>query len=356
MSMTSHERFQRMFEHREADRIPIIDEPWEGTFVRWHREGLPENMDWRDYFDIDKLTRISLDNSPQYPVRIVEETETSITKTTEWGVTLRYNKGLDSTPEFLDYTVTDPVSWADCKKRMYQEVTPRIDWKYLEENYPKWQAEGHWIQGLFWFGFDVTHSWMMGTENLLIAMYEEPEMVTDMFDTFLKREIELYDEIWNRGYHFDSIFWYDDMGYKGTTFFSNDMYAEMLQPYHKKAIDWAHDHGIYAHLHSCGDIMTRVPQLMDIGLDALNPLEVKAGMEPLTLKQTYGDRLTLHGGINAVLWDDKEAVCDEIRRVVPRLKENGGYIFSSDHSVPNTVSLENFRSIVEEVKKAGSYT
>jgi len=94
---------------------------------------------------------------------------------------------------------------------------------------------------------------------------------------------------------------------------------------------------------------------MDIHLDALNPLEVKAGMEPLTLKEKYGDKLALHGGINAVLWDDKEAIVEEIRRVIPKLKENGGYIFSSDHSVPNSVSLENFETILREVKRVGAY-
>ena len=101
--------------------------------------------------------------------------------------------------------------------------------------------------------------------------------------------------------------------------------------------------------------MTRVDDLMDVGIDALNPLEVKAGMDPLLLKRKYGDRLVLHGGVNAVLWDDRDAIVSEIDRVVPALKENGGYIFSSDHSIPNSVSLENFRAIVEEVKRVGRY-
>lgn len=77
-------------------------------------------------------------------------------------------------------------------------------------------------------------------------------------------------------------------------------------------MDWAHSKGIYAHLHSCGNIMSRIDDMMDIGIDALNPLEVKADMEPLTLKQKYGDQLTLHGGINAVLWDDRDAIIAEI--------------------------------------------
>ena len=72
-------------------------------------------------------------------------------------------------------------------------------------------------------------------------------------------------------------------------------------------------------------------------------------------RQQYGDRLLLHGGINAVLWSDKDAIVAEIEKNVPILKENGGYIFSSDHSIPNAVSLENFRIISDTVKRVGRY-
>lgn len=355
MNMTSKERFARMYAHKEADRVPIIDSPWGGTIARWHKEGLPENVGWTDYFDTDKVAGIGVDTSPRYPYEKLEEDEKTITYRTNWGVTLRYIKGNDSSPEFLDYMITDQASWDDCKRRMYEGDETRIDWNSLKNNYDRWVAGGSWIVANFWFGFDVTHSWMMGTENLLVAMYEEPDLVKDMFNTYLERDLELFGQIWDRGYHFDEISWPDDMGYKGRTFFSNELYREILKPYHKKAIDWAHERGAVAHLHSCGNIMTRIDDLMDIGLDALNPLEVKAGMEPITLKKKYGDKLTLHGGINAVLWDDKEAIIEEIRRVVPVLKENGGYIFSSDHSIPNSVSFENFTAIMKEIKEVGKY-
>ena len=92
-----------------------------------------------------------------------------------------------------------------------------------------------------------------------------------------------------------------------------------------------------------------------MGLDALNPLEVKAGMDPLAIKRQYGDRLTLHGGINAVLWDQPDEILAEMEKVVPILKDNGGYIFSSDHSVPSSVSLEDFRRIVQKAKQLGKY-
>ena len=102
-------------------------------------------------------------------------------------------------------------------------------------------------------------------------------------------------------YRFDEVHWPDDMGYKGTTFFSPATYRQMVQPFHKAAVDWAHNKGIYARLHSCGNIMSLVPDIVATGMDALNPLEIKAGMDPLQLKKEYGDRLVLHGGINAVL-------------------------------------------------------
>lgn len=352
--MTSWERFKRMYEHREADRIPIIDEPWSGTLRRWRREGMPEGMDWCDYFDVDKLGIINIDISPRMPEITLEETDRYYIRTSPWGVTMKHFKEEDSTPEFLDFTITTQEAWDQAKKQMTLE-DDRIPWEMLRQNYDKWRAEGRWIRAVFWFGFDVTHSWMMGTENTLIAMMEEPELVEDIFDTYLSRCETLFSRVWDAGYRFDEIFWYDDMGYKGTTFFSPNMYRSMLQPYHKRAVDWAHNRGIYAQLHSCGDVMTLLPDIVATGVDALNPLEVKAGMDAFKIKKEYGDRLVLHGGINAVLWNDKDAILEEIDRKVPVLKENGGFIFSSDHSIPNSVSLENMKAIVEEVKRVGRY-
>lgn len=352
--MTCKERFSRMFQHKEADRVPIFDSPWAGTIARWEREGMPKGMDWRDYFDTDKVSTISVDITPRYEEKVLEETDDYRIVTSEWGVTMKQFKEQDSTPEFLDFTVTTPEAWEKAKARMTVSKD-RIAWKRLEQDYAKWQQEGHWIEGMFWFGFDVTHSWTVGTETMLIAMIEEPEWVEDMFDTYLDRSIQHFNMIWDAGYRFDSIFWYDDMGYKNTPFFSNEMYRSLLQKYHKKAVAWAHDHGIYARLHSCGDIMPLLPDIMDTGIDALNPIEIKAGMDVFKIKQDYGDRLVLHGGINAVLWDDKEAIVEAIRQAVPVLKENGGYIFASDHSIPNSVSLENMRSIINTVKEVGKY-
>jgi uroporphyrinogen decarboxylase len=277
-----------------------------------------------------------------------------VISTTEYGLTLKNFKVPDSTPEFLDYKVNTPEKWEEAKARM-NFSRDRINWDYLKKNYPLWQNEGRWIQGVFWFGFDVIHSHMAGTETILITMLENPEWFRDMVDTFLDRSIACFDVLWDEGYRFDSVFWYDDMGYKNQPFFSNEVYADLLQPAHKRAIDWAHNHGIPAHLHCCGYVMGRVPQLVDIGLDALNPIEIKAGNDLKKLKKDYGDKLVFHGGADALYMDKPDKILPYIEEMLPIVKQNGGYIFSTDHSIPNTVSLENYRAVVDAVKKFGSY-
>ena len=352
--MTTWERFKRMYEHREADRVPILDGPWSGTIRRWRREGMPSNMEWVDYFNLDKVACIGVDISPRYTETVLEETDRYKIVTSSWGVTMKNFKEEDSTPEMLDYKVTTAEAWEEAKARMWQG-NDRVNWEGLKRDYQGWREEGRWIYAGFWFGFDVTHSWMMGTENALIAMMEEPELVKDMFDTYLSRCEDIFSQVWDAGYHFDEIHWPDDMGYKGTTFFSPAMYRELVQPFHKRAVEWAHNRGIYARLHSCGNIMSLLPDILDTGVDALNPLEVKAGMDAVKIKKELGDKLVLHGGINAVNWSDIDAIMAEIEEKVPVLKENGGYIFASDHSIPNDVSLENMKRIVEKVKQVGSY-
>lgn len=352
--MTSHERFRRMFEHREADRIPIIDDVWAATLERWKKEGMPENADYIDYFGMDKLIRFYLDVSPRYGAKILEETDKYKICYSDWGVTHKDWKHAASTPQFLGYTIVDRQAWEKAKQRIKPEMN-RIPWEDIKKYYKKCREEGYWIQAHLWFGFDVTHVWVVGTERLLIAFGEDPDWCRDIFGFLLEINLALWQKVWDEGYHFDSIHWWDDMGYKQNQFFSLKMYREILKPFHKKAVDWAHRKGIKAHLHSCGDIRPFVPELVEIGVDALNPLEVKAGMEPVTLKKKFGDKLVLHGGINAVLWDDKDAIEEEMRQVIPVVKESGGYIFSSDHSVPSSVSLENFKYIINLAKELGKY-
>ena len=354
LKMTSHERFKRMFEHKEADRVPIMDHPWAATIERWEKEGLPKGKSFTDYFRIDFVPCFSVDTSPRYPEKVIQETDEYVISTTKWGVTIRNWKHAASTPEFLDFTITGPEAWRQAKKRM-KATNDRIDWAQLKKDYTLWRRKGYWTQCLLWFGFDVTHSWAVGTERLLIALVEQPDWCVDMFNHFLDVNIALLEMVLDAGYTFDCTLCYDDMGYKHNQFFSMKMFRELLKPVHKRAIEWAHRHRMKTELHSCGDITPFVPEFVEIGLDALNPLEVKAGMDAVGLKKQFGDRLVLHGGLNAAIWGEREKFEPEMRKLVPILKQSGGYICGSDHSVPSSVSLEDFRRFVKLAKELGRY-
>ena len=353
--LTERERILRAVRRQEIDRIPMLDTAWAGTLRRWRNEGMPKDISWESYFGFDKVIRVCPDNSPRYPYKIIEQTDRYRIETTKWGSTKKVFSALDSTPEVLDCYYNSSDRWEEAKKAMQIYYDDRISWKLLEENYAKWKAEGRFLQLVVWFGFDVAHSHMIGTENFLIGMYDEPEWVTDVFNTYLNTSLDLCQRILDAGYEFDSVFWYDDMGYKGTPFFSPTAYRELLKPYHKKVVEWAHARGMVAELHSCGFIEPLLADVLDTGVDILNPLEVKAGMDPFRLKSLYGDKLTFHGGINAQLWDDIELVKAEMERIIPAMKEGGGYIFASDHSIPNSVSFENMKEISRLAHELGKY-
>lgn len=353
--MNTRERIQRMYEHREADRVPISDTPWPTTLARWHREGLPDNVHYTEFFGLDRVHLVPVDVSPRYEERIVEETDEYVVRTTAWGATERNWKHAESTPEHVSFTVTDPDRWAEAKSRMTPSLD-RIPWKWLETEYPRFYERGDWMQARFRFGFEAVHALTVGTERTLMAMCTDPEWIADMFNHYLDMSIALFDAILGKGYRFDAMSWTDDLGYKLTQFFSLDMYRHLLKPVQKRASDWGHAKGMRVKYHSCGDIRPLLPELVEIGIDGLHPLEVKAGMDPVKVKQEFGDRLLLHGGMDALLWEDVEAMEANVRKLLPTLMASGGYMFSTDHTVPSSVSLADFRRIVEVARDVGTYT
>ena len=351
--MTTKERFERIYAHKEADRVPVRDYPWSHTIKRWREEGLP-NDDWVGYFDLDRIVGIGADISPRYEWKVIEETSEYIITSTNTGAIEKNFKHSNTTPEHIDYKVKNRETWAETKARMQPDKS-RVNWAHLEKNYKNWVDSGYWIVGGLWFGFDVAHSRMVGTERFLMAMLDDPEWCMDIIETHLNLSLAMMDMVWDAGYHFHEVSWPDDMGYKGTQFFSLDAYREIVKPFQKRAAEWAHKKGCKVLLHSCGNIGKFIPDLIEIGIDALNPIEVKAGNDPAAIKRQYGKDLVLHGGVDALLWDDAEAITAEIKRILPVMKENGGYIFASDHSIPSSVSLENFKKIIATVKEYGAY-
>jgi len=343
-----------MYEHRDADRVPICDTPWASTLERWHREGLPGDVPYYDYFELDPVHGVEVDISPRYEQKIVEDRPDYVVRTTRWGATERNWRHATSTPEYLGFKVVDPDTWRQAKARM-TPAEDRIPWEWLKTRYPEYRQRGHWIQAKFRFGFEAVHAFTVGTERTLMALCTDPEWITGMFNHYLDMNIAHFDSLLEKGYRFDAMNWTDDIAFKNSQFFSLAMYRELLKPVHRRAVEWAHARGMKAKYHSCGDIIPFLPDLIEIGIDGLHPLEVKAGVNPVAVKHAYGDRLVLHGGVDARLWEDEAQMEAYVRRILPVMKAGGGYIFSTDHTVPDSASLATFKHIMNLVRELGAY-
>lgn len=356
--LTTQQRLSLVFQHKTADRVPIIDGPWESTLARWHREGLPHDFDWFDYFGVDTILAPSFspifDASPRFEVRVIEETESYIIQQDQWGLISKNFKPVNSTPLHIDSMIKNPQTWRAARPGM----TPsrdRIDWSLLKEQFKTGREKGGWIIMAPWMGFDIVCTRMINSQTVLMALAEDPGWIVDMFNTGCDLSLALLDIIWQEGYHFDELMWFDDMAYKNGMLISKKMWRNYLRPYQKRMVDWAHTHGIPAHLHCCGNISSLIPELIEMGIDALDPMEIKAGMNPIQIKHEYGNDLVLRGGFDIQIWSDPARYETDIRKVLPVMMQDGGYIFSSDHSIADSVSLSNFLRILELVKEVGRY-
>jgi len=352
--MTSRERVLVALHREPGDRIPIHDAPWDTTEARWHREGLPEGQSSADYFGFE-FWGCWVDNSLQLPTETVEEAEDYTITTTGDGNTWRNWKHATSTPELIAFRITSRELWEEHKPRMVMSDS-RVDW----ENQLKANREAH-ERGLFCTfscgpGFTKVCN-MVGPERTLTAMLDDPEWVKDMFLTDAQLCVQIAEAMMARGFHFDAGWVFDDLGFKHRPFFSPAMYRELLWPAHKLICDCFQSRGKPMLLHSCGNVMQLIPLIIEAGFDCIQPLEVKAGNDMVALKREFGHRLCFMGGIDvrAMASPDPDDIVREIASKVPPTKQGGGYIYHSDHSVPDNVSFDQYQRVLELVAEYGSF-
>ena len=134
------------------------------------------------------------------------------------------------------------------------------------------------------------------------------------------------------------------MGYKQHPFMSPSMYREIIQPGHTRTIGWAHSHRLASHHALVRLCRTAVPGMLEAGIDCLQVIEVKAGMDLLRLYQNYGDQLSFMGGIDVrVLYNnDRREIDAELEAKIPVVKGQYGYVLHSDHSIPSNVHHDTY--------------
>ena len=353
-TITSRERIQRALNHQNADRVAIQDSIWRTTQARWHKEGLPEGVAPATYFDFE-MARIGPDFSLRLPVEVLEETEEYTIRRNENGRVQKEWKKTTSTPMLLSYAIETPDDWLKHKK-LLTPTADRIHRDRFERLYQNSRREEHFFCITGGVGYQIITS-RVHPDGLLESMLTDPEWVKDMIDTQTELVLGMLSMLVEEDYEIDGYWCSDDLGYRNGLMFSPRIYRELVMPAHKRVCDYCHSQGLIAVLHTCGNVNEVMDDLIEAGWDCLQPLEVKAQMDVIALKRQYGDRLALMGGIDVRVMAEgtDEELEEEIRSKLMVAKEQGGYIYHSDHSVPDDVSFQRYQRVIELVHQYGQY-
>ena len=135
------------------------------------------------------------------------------------------------------------------------------------------------------------------------------------------------------------------------------MYDAIIKPSHTYTIGFAKEHGLPVIMHSCGYVEPLLPGMIDAGIDCLQVIEVKAGMDLLKLHRTYGNQIAFMVGIDVrTLYTNDRAVIDqELESKIPLVKEGYNYVLHSDHSIPRTVQYETYEYFIKRGLELGTY-
>ncbi|MHA1340370.1 MAG: uroporphyrinogen decarboxylase family protein [Promethearchaeota archaeon] len=146
---------------------------------------------------------------------------------------------------------------------------------------------------------------------------------------------------------------YDDYGYKQGPFINPKLFKELVVPQIKRISNAAHECGMKILLHSCGNLNEILDDVINTGIDGLHPIEPTAYMNIFEVKKKYSNKITLIGNVSPQDLQDKtpDYIRDYVRKLMEILPKNGGYIFSSGHSINPAVKLENYLAMRAEFLK-----
>lgn len=152
-----------------------------------------------------------------------------------------------------------------------------------------------------------------------------------------------------------------DFGTQRGPFISLDTYRSLFKPFHTEVNNWVHRNTSWkTFIHSCGSVVAFLEDFIDAGFDILNPVQCSAeGMDPKTLKDKYGDRITFWGGgvdtQQTLAFGTPPEIGDEVRRRIRIFGHNGGFVFNTIHNVQARTPAENLRALYESVREFGRY-
>jgi uroporphyrinogen decarboxylase len=367
--MNSRQRIQKLLAHEEPDHIGKTDSFWEDTLTRWQAEGYPPEADDAQYFGFD-FDWLFMDASLRLPEKLIEETDEYTIRNDKHGFIGKQWKGKAGALGYLDHAVKSSDDWDKLKNRLtvsfgdtsrihtVSYFTPFVEWPTWEQMAAKFQQlrQNQRFILLMVYGPHEANWRKHGFEQTLMEMVLDPGLMIDMSKAHTDLVIDTLKKGMEHGIKPDGILMAEDLGVNTGLMFSPQAYDKILFAEHRRLGDFLHTHGITYFIHSDGDIRKLIPRLIDAGIQVLQPLEARAGLDVRLLKAEYGIDLSFMGNISVesmVASKEKleEEVCTKLAAAMP----GGGYIYHSDHSVPSEVPFENYVYLMELLQKYGSY-
>jgi hypothetical protein len=365
------DRMNKALRHEEPDRVPISDFFW-GSFVkRWRNElNLHDNANPHDYYDLDWMVTMPNMDPKIQSFETIREDETEVVVKTGFRTTMR--KKFDfPMPEFLSWEI-DTIE----KLEAFEFDDPNDPRRYFEagDNQIAGVGDGFERNSPAWIetvkkmrpDFPVYGSMiecsecctrLLGQENTLFWMGMYPDQFGEQINRIgqfyldcMKAEIKAANGL------LDGMVIWGDVAFKQTMLFDPEYWRTYFKPWVKAMIDESHRNKLPVIYHGCGNVELIFEDFIEMGLDAYNPLEVKAGLDVVELKRKFGSKMGYCGNSNIQVWEtgDKDLIKKEVLRKLNAAK-GGGFIFQSDHSVSSAVSGETYDYIVKLVREYGKY-
>ena len=195
----------------------------------------------------------------------------------------------------------------------------------------------------------------MGLEGFSYALADDPGLVDTVLGRYADWTIAIVRHLKDMG--IDYVWTFDDMAYKNGPMFSLKVLGEVFMPHLRRVADAIKGEGFPWILHSDGDIMPLLDDLITLGFEGLHPLE-PGPMDIEAVKRSYGDRLCLVGNIDlhyTLTQGTPEEVEAEVKRRIEIVGRGGGYMISSANSITSYCKIENVWAMVEAIRKYGPY-
>lgn len=201
-----------------------------------------------------------------------------------------------------------------------------------------------------------TLTWMlMGFTDFCIALLDDEQLAADIFEKVANIQFHALNEIFKMP-HVGGVWAVDDLAFGSGPMIAPSAFRDHVFPWYKEISRRCHENGLLYFQHTDGDIRPIMEDLVDIGLDALHPIDPTC-LDIMEMKEKYGERICLLGNVSNELLaaGSEEAVREEVKRLIEKVAPGGGYCLGSGNSVPDWARFENYMAMRNTALECGAY-